>query len=205
MTKIGRSGFVMMLALLPCAAAAQSPPANAPARSFALPPLEELQATRERPLFSPQRRPDAESGAETGTPVVEENPDAVAFELTGVVMGGDTAVAILRNRETQETVHLRQGEALDAWSIEEIAARHVVLRQDDRQVRLELFPVKPDGSPGSQPPSLPPPAIRQNPANLDQPQTRRNSQLTPAQRRAARRGTQPRRPQNLNNPDNNRR
>ena len=115
-------------------------------RSFALPPLEELQATRERPLFSPRRRPDAEVARQTETAVVEENPEVLAFELTGVVIGADIAVAILRNRDTQETVHLRRGEALDAWSLEEIASRHVVLRQEDRQVRLELFLPKPEGA-----------------------------------------------------------
>ncbi|HET7679574.1 MAG TPA: hypothetical protein VFK79_05505 [Xanthobacteraceae bacterium] len=194
MNKIQLSGFIAMLALLPCAVGAQSPPASAPGRSFALPPLEELQATRERPLFSPRRRPDEVAG-ETETSLVEESPDALPFELTGVVMGADMAVAILRNRDTQETVHLRQGEALDAWSLAEIAARHVVLRQEDRQVRLELFLPKPEGSATSDPTGLPPRAVRQNPANLQIPQTRRSSQMTPAQRRALRRNPA-RRPQN---------
>jgi general secretion pathway protein N len=195
MNKIQLAGFIAMLALLPCAVAAQSPPANAPVRSFALPPLEELQATRERPLFSPRRRPDEEAAGETETSLVEESPDALPFELTGVVMGADIAVAILRNRDTQETVHLRQGEALDAWSLEEIASRHVVLRQEDRQVRLELFLPKPEGSATSDPTALPPRAVRQSPANLQIPQTRRSSQMTPAQRRALRRNPA-RRPQN---------
>jgi hypothetical protein len=194
MNKIQLAGSIAMLALLPCAVGAQSPPASAPGRSFALPPLEELQATRERPLFSPRRRPDEVAG-ETETSLVEESPDALPFELTGVVMGADMAVAILRNRDTQETVHLRQGEALDAWSLEEIAARHVVLRQEDRQVRLELFLPKPEGSATSDPTGLPPRAVRQNPANLQIPQTRRSSQMTPAQRRALRRNPA-RRPQN---------
>jgi len=195
MNKVKLAACAAMLMLLPCTLAAQSPPANPPARSFALPPLEELQATRERPLFSPRRRPDAEVARETETPVVEESPDALPFELTGVVMGADIAVAILRNRDTQETVHLRRGEALDAWSLEEIASRHVVFRQDDRQVRLELFLEKPEGSAMLDPTMLPPRAMRQNPANLQMPQARRSSQMTPAQRRALRRNP-PRRPQN---------
>ncbi len=86
---------------------------------------------------------------------VEENPESLPFELTGVVMGADVAIAILRNRDTQETVHLRQGEALDAWSLEEIAPRHVVLRQDDRQVRLELFLPHPEGGGTPDPAALP--------------------------------------------------
>ena len=116
------------------------------------------------------------------------------FELTGVVLGSETAIAILRNRDTQETVQLRQGEALDAWSLEEIASRHVVLRQEDRQVRLELFLPTPEGSATSDPTALPPAGMRK-PANLQIPQTKRSSQTNPSQRRALRRNP-PRRPEN---------
>jgi type II secretory pathway component PulC len=204
MNKLGLSGLVIILALLPCAADAQSPPANETGRSFALPPLEELRATRERPLFSPSRQPDATPDTATETPVVEESPDALPFELTGVVMGADMSVAILRNRDTQETVHLRQGETVEAWSIEEIAQRHVVLRQDERQVTLELFAVKPEGAGDAAPPEPSPPVNRPNfNRMMDPSQMRRNSRQLlerqsqyQSQRRPARRGNQPRRPQN---------
>ena len=195
MNKINLPGLVAILVLLPCAVAAQSPPANAPVRSFALPPLQELRATRERPLFSPRRRPDAEAAEDTETSPVEESPESLPFELTGVVMGADVAIAILRNRDTQETVSLRQGEALDAWSLEEIAARHVVFRQEGRQVRLELFLPHPEGSAPPDPTALPPGEMRQKPANLQIPPTRRGSQTPPSQRRSLRRNP-PRGPQN---------
>ena len=195
MSKMALSGLLAVLALLPLAAAAQSPPANAPVRSFALPPLEELRATRERPLFSPNRRPD-EAAPGPAAEVVEESPDSLPFELTGVVMGTDVAIAILRNRDTQETVQLRKGETLDAWSIEEIAARHVVLRQEDRQVRLELFPAKAEGS-GTPPPSpLASQSMRPNPNRVNTPQFRRSAQPNSHQRRPPKRGTPPTRGQN---------
>ena len=188
------AGLVAVLALLPCAASAQSPPADSPVRSFALPPLEELRATRERPLFSPNRRPDVETAETPEAAPVEENPDSMPFELTGVVMGNDTAVAILRNRDTQETVHLHQGETLQAWSIEEIAPRHVVLRQEDRQVRLDLFAAKPEGSTGV--PSPASPIARPNLNRVEPAQLRQNAQPRNAQRRPVRRAPQPRRLQN---------
>ena len=195
MNKSTLTGILALLVLLPCAAGAQSPPANAPVRSFALPPLEELRATRERPLFSPSRRPDeAALGPEAGP--VEESPDSLPFELTGVVMGTDVAIAILRNRDTQETVQLRRGETLEAWSIEEIAARHIVLRQEDRQVRLELFPAKAEGSAAA--PPLPGASIpmRPNPNIVNTPQFRRSAQPNSHQRRPPRRGIPPGRGQN---------
>lgn len=195
MNKRALAGLLALLALLPCAAAAQSPPAKAPVQSFALPPLEELRATRDRPLFSPNRRPDETApGPESGP--VEESPDSVPFELTGVVMGTEVAIAILRNRDTQETVQLRRGETLEAWSIEEIAARHVVLRQEDRQVRLELFPAKAEGPAAVPPLPLAAQSMRPNLNRVNTPQFRRSAQPNSHQRRAPRRGTPPGRGQN---------
>lgn len=170
MTKIEiRSLAVAILALLPCAALAQSPPADSPVRSFAMPPLDELQATRERPLFSPRRRPDVAIADAPEPPVTQEPPETAPFDLTGIVMGGDRAVAILHNRETQETVHLRQGETAQTWSVTEIAQRHVVIRNEGKQVRLQLFEPKPEGADGE---AVARPAPR--PPNIERPRARRN-------------------------------
>jgi type II secretory pathway component PulC len=160
---------------------AQSPPADAPVRSFAMPPLDELKATRERPLFSPRRRPDEKIvTTETEAPVTQEAPESAPFDLTGIVMGEDRAIAILHNRETQETVHLRQGEAALSWSVAEIAQRHVVLRNEGKQVRLQLFDPKPEGADGqaaARPPTRPPDLDNPRPRRMvpDQPSLRRNS------------------------------
>ena len=132
---------------LPCAAAAQqSAPSGQPVRTLAMPSLEELNATRNRPLFAPSRRPDAKVAAPADQSVVEEPPASVPFDLTGIVMGEDHAVAILQNRDTQEILHLKQGESADVWGIAEIGQRYVVLRNEGRQVRLQLFEPRPDGS-----------------------------------------------------------
>jgi general secretion pathway protein N len=193
MTKVKLRGLaVAVLALMPCAVMAQSPPADAPVRSFAMPPLDELQATRERPLFSPRRRPDEQVVTETETPVTQAAPESAPFDLTGIVMGEDRAVAILHNRETQETVHLRQGETAQAWSVAEIAQRHVVLRSEDKQVRLQLFEPKPEGAEGqaAAPPPPRPPEInqqRQRRASPDQPSLRRNSDRQQRERQQRRR------------------
>lgn len=180
MTKINIRGLaVAILALVPCAAMAQSPPQDTPQRSFAMPPLEELRATRQRPLFAPRRRPDAKIVTEIETPVTQEAPETAPFDLTGIVIGEDRAVAILHNRDTQETVHLRQGEAAQSWSVTEIAQRHVVLRNEDKQVRLQLFEPKPEGADGEAAARPPPP----RPTNLDHPRPRRASPDQPSLRR----------------------
>jgi len=190
--KLIPSALLIMLALLPGGAQAQTPPATGEVRSFALPALEELEATRQRPLFSPGRRPDARAVTRTDAPVIEEDPGSLPFDLTGVVIGEDRAIAILRNRETQETVHLRKGETVEAWSVEEIAQRHIVLRNDDRQVRLELFEQKSDGS-AATPPSVPL-ALPQRPraVNVQPPPQRSVSPGQATQRRPVRRSPRPR-------------
>ena len=205
---------ILMAVLLAGAGYAQSPQAVSPGKPFALPPLDELRATRERPLFSPSRQPDAAPEGESETPVMEESPDSVSYELTGVVIGTDVQVAIFKNRDTQETVHLRQGENLDAWSIEEIAQRHVILRQDDRQITMELFRDKSPLGVGTPTPAplLPMRTVpRTNATQLDPVQGRRNIQagqmqkMTPAQRRALRRNLQNRRQFNDDNSGGRRR
>jgi hypothetical protein len=117
--------------------------ATAPAQTIAgaaageLPPLESLQATRERPLFSPTRRPDpVEAPPVDGSP--EEAVDAMPFELIGVAVGPDIRVAVIRHRATSEIARLQEGDQVDAWKLEAIAPRYVVLRGETRRVRLRL-------------------------------------------------------------------
>lgn len=140
-------GIATALVLLTRVALAQPLPPNVAAPpAIALPSLEELQATRERPLFAPNRRPDATAApVESEAKPIEESA-ALPFELTGIVLGPQLAVAILQNRASKETVQLRQGEALDDWTIEEIAARNILVRSDSRRVRLQLFDDKPDAA-----------------------------------------------------------
>lgn len=115
------------------------PPAAKPApRATEFPPMEELQATRERPLFNPNRRPPAaEPENDAPPPIVESS--ALPFELTGVALGPDVRVAILRNKGSNDEARLKEGEKLDAWTVEIVTDRYVVLRGEGKRVRLWLF------------------------------------------------------------------
>jgi general secretion pathway protein N len=144
---VGSLGAVL-LALPSDFALSQAPPLSAPPPSASapkaggLPPLEELTATRERPLFAPDRRPDAvptETEPEPDAAPVEEEPTELAFELAGIVIGPEIAVAVLHNKTTNAFVRLRRGETIEQWKVEEITARQVVLRRDNKRVRLQLF------------------------------------------------------------------
>jgi hypothetical protein len=126
------------------AALAQVPPNKATSGIPHLPSVEELSATVERPLFMTNRRPPAAPppvATADASPVDVPSEEAPA-DLTGIVSGPERTYAILTNKATKEIVHLRQGEKIDEWSIQEIGARYVVLRRGPGSLRLELFAEK---------------------------------------------------------------
>lgn len=154
MTPLRRWPMSGMAAVLVAAAAgmaaAQEPP-NDPAGIPELPAVEDLSETLERPLFMKTRRPPEAPVA----PAVEAAPVKVAKEeapadLTGIVNGPDLHYAILTNRATKEVVHVRKGEKIEEWSLQEIGPRYVVLRRGPGSLRLELFEEKEPGEQSKQ-------------------------------------------------------
>lgn len=130
-------GFIAVVGL----AAAQEPAVDVSGEIPELPPIEDLSVTVERPLFMPSRRPPA---APPPAPVAKPTPVEVPAEespadLTGIVNGPDWRYAILTNRATKEVHHLRKGEKIEDWSVQEIGPRYVVLRRGPGSLRLELF------------------------------------------------------------------
>ena len=114
-----------------------------------LPSIDALKQTRDRPLFSPSRRPPLAAAPPPPPPAPVAvakapplAPPADQLVLTGIVLGQDTRVAVLRNDLTHEIHRVRRGERVDGWSVEEIELRSVVLSKDGRPMKLELFPDK---------------------------------------------------------------
>jgi general secretion pathway protein N len=137
-------GAALLLTPLSGIALAQEAPRPASGEIPELPPLEDLSATTERPLFVRSRRPPEAAPpapAEEAAPVEVAKEEAPA-ELTGIVNGPDRTYAILRSVATKEVVHLRKGETIDDWSVQEIGVRYVVLRRGAGSLRLELFAEK---------------------------------------------------------------
>jgi general secretion pathway protein N len=142
-----------LAAVLAAAALAQSPPprpstaAKPPAATTEipeLPPLAELKATRERPLFVRSRRPPPVAPKvvqkeETAEVVPSEEAPA---ELIGIVVGPERTYAILKDHTTKEVQHLQKGEKIDDWSLDEIETRHIVLRRGNSKIHVELFDQK---------------------------------------------------------------
>jgi len=123
--------------------------ASAPARAETRNPLdalrlEDLAATRERPLFRRTRRPPvaapvAAPAAEP--PQVEEQTAALEpppFDLIGSVVGKDAAIALLRNKSTNQVVRMRAGDEAEGWRVATIGARTVSLEREGRTQSLAL-------------------------------------------------------------------
>lgn len=122
-------------------------PASAPAQTgnplWAV-PLRTLSATRERPLFSPSRRPPPAAIAtapvepvhQAPPPVVAERP---ALALVGTIVGEGENIAIFYNTLTRATIRLRLGDTDDAgWKLVAVDARTTLLEKGRQSVTLAL-------------------------------------------------------------------
>jgi general secretion pathway protein N len=120
--------------------------------------LEDLSATRDRPLFSVTRRPPPRPAAPPATeapqPVAvrDSPPEPPPFDLIGAVVGGANKVVLLRNRATSAVERLREGGALEGWRVEGVKPRSVSLERDGRIETLHLG--NQDASAGNPTPQL---------------------------------------------------
>jgi general secretion pathway protein N len=109
-----------------------------------LPPL---RAARERPLFSPSRRPPRPAPAlavQVVAPVAAPPPPAPALRLIGIVQDAENAAGIVR-RGTGQSQVLRAGDPVDGWSVAEIGPEHLTLRLGDQVQTYRLFAATPPG------------------------------------------------------------
>jgi len=106
--------------------------------------LQSLSATRERPLFTPSRRPPTPPAViaprteplETVSAVVE--PDQPALNLLGVVTGVAEGYAVFVNTATHDIVRLKTGEGHDGWILQSVSGRAAVLEKNHRTAVVSL-------------------------------------------------------------------
>ena len=109
-------------------------------------PIESLQATRERPLFSSSRRPPAPAviatpveAPKTVTPPPE--PEVPAFDLVGIVEGDGQGYAVFINTGTHDIIRLKTGEGQDGWILRSVKGRKAVLEKNNKTAVVELPPL----------------------------------------------------------------
>ena len=124
-------------------------------------PLSKLSATRDRPIFSPSRRPPPPPAmmpviakpVERAKPSEPDNPPLV---LVGTVVGEDSGIAVLVEQATENVVKLRVNESHQGWTLKSIQGREVTFQNDRKSSVLALAP--PGGSePASSQAALEPP------------------------------------------------
>jgi len=123
-------------------------------------PLSKLSMTRDRPIFSPSRRPPPPPAI---MPVIAKpverakpEPENPPLILVGTVVGEDSGIAVLVEQATENVVKLRVNESHQGWTLRSIQGREVTFQNDRKSSVLALAP--PGGSePASSQAALEPP------------------------------------------------
>jgi hypothetical protein len=133
-----RSALILIAALV---ATASAPTRAEDHRPSALPwlKLEDLSATRERPLFAPTRRRPPPAPPKAVTVVAEHPPETPRMVLTGIIVKPSETIVVLRNVATSESISLRSGESVGAWRVEARNDHSVILTDGTQQFTLEMF------------------------------------------------------------------
>jgi hypothetical protein len=165
--------LVLWLAIFVTDANAQSkdPSAGTPGNPLQAQPLAKLSATRDRPLFSPDRRPPAPPPAPVAAapPPPAPPPDVT---LLGVVVDRERARAIVRSGSAKiERVQI--GDDIGGWKVSQIEGRRLLLALDGREAAFTLF-----GRASAPQPDNPAPKVADRPR--DQPQQYGMQQASPA-------------------------
>ncbi len=107
-------------------------------------PLSKLSMTRDRPIFSPSRRPPPLPAppvvAKQVEPTKPAEPDQPPLILVGTVASGDSGIAVFVEQSTENTVRLRVNESHQGWTLRSIQGREVTLLKDRKSSVLALSP-----------------------------------------------------------------
>ena len=104
-------------------------------------PLKDLSATRERPIFSPARRPAAVAAAAQvppSPPTKPPEPEHPQLSLVGTIAGAKESFGIFLDRSANTTLRLKTGEDYKGWILREVHGREIVLEKGDKTVTLAL-------------------------------------------------------------------
>jgi general secretion pathway protein N len=151
---VGTVGIVTSAIATPANAAA--PDGRAVGNPLWTLPLNSLTATRERPLFSPARRPATQAAPAAianvpAPPPPPAEPEQLGLRLLGTIVGRDDGIAICLNLTTGEVVRVRTGESFEGWKMRAVRGREATFEKASRQEVLALpAPDEP------RPPVLPP-------------------------------------------------
>ncbi len=107
-------------------------------------PLVELSGTRDRPIFSPSRRPPPVAAADEPA-LVKPAPRKKEIEppqlaLVGTIASADEGFGIFIDQSTKAALRLKVGEDHQGWKLLMIRGREVTMQKDERSAVLTLPP-----------------------------------------------------------------
>jgi hypothetical protein len=127
----------------------QNPAATVPDRAHIGNPLWAipvglLSKTRDRPLFTPSRRPPAPAVVAV-PPVVQPKvvarpaePEHPNLTLIGTVVGENEGIGVFLDRATNNFVRIKTGEGHAGWILRSVQSREVTLEKGQRSETLHL-------------------------------------------------------------------
>ena len=106
-------------------------------------PLKQLSATRDRPIFSPSRRPPPAAipvtAVATSLPVqAPKQPERPQLSLIGTIVSGDDGFAIFVDQTTKAPFRIKLGAGYQGWMLRQIEARSVTLQKGEEVVMLSF-------------------------------------------------------------------
>jgi hypothetical protein len=106
--------------------------------------FDRLSETRDRPVFSPSRRPPPPPALPAVAARVERAPQAVPVSppgvaLFGIVVGEQGARAFIATGADGQIIGVRPGDDVSGWTVSAITQRNLVLSHAERSATFTLF------------------------------------------------------------------
>ena len=106
-------------------------------------PLKQLSITRDRPIFSPSRRPPPAAPAYVAPVMPRQQakpaePERPAVTLLGTIIGEADRLGVFLEAATGNSVKMRIGEDHQGWVLLSVKSREVTLAKNNENVVLEL-------------------------------------------------------------------
>jgi hypothetical protein len=125
-------------------------------------PLSKLSMTRDRPIFSPSRRPPSPPAQQVIAKPMElpkpvEKEQQPPLILVGTVAGEGSGIAVFVEQATENAIKLRVNESYKGWTLHSIQGREVTLQNDRKSSVLALAPPGGSVEPASAQAALVPP------------------------------------------------
>ena len=106
-------------------------------------PLTKLSGTRDRPIFSPSRRPPpplvaAEPAQAPPPPPQKKEVQPPPLSLVGTIASDEESFGIFLDHATKQALRLRLGEDYQGWKLRAIQGRQVSMEKDQQTAVLTL-------------------------------------------------------------------